>query len=111
MRGKQRPWHPAGERALFLRPRRPLSTAKGERERPLSSASARSDRRDEHRHAGDEQHPPAGDSLTAPALPAPALGGGSRAVRCQSRAGKLDLNWEKQKTSSQRRCRINRVLK
>lgn len=53
----------------------------------------------------------AADSLTAPALPAPALGGGSRAIRCQSRAGKLDLNWEKQKTPSQRRCRINRVLK
>lgn len=52
----------------------------------------------------------AGDSLTAPALPAPALGDGSRAIRCQSRAGKLDLNWEKQKTSSQRRCSINRVL-
>lgn len=64
MRGKHQPPHPAGERgntarsrARFLPPRCPLSAAKGEGERLLPSASARSDRRDEARHAGVQHHP------------------------------------------------------
>lgn len=112
----------------------PLPTAKGERERLLSSATARSGRRDEPRHAEDEHHPlrarcalratvavcarrraagmgMAADSLSAPSLPAPSPRCGNRGISCQSRAGKLDLNCEKQNKSSQRRYGINTVLK
>lgn len=44
-------------------------------------------------------------------VPSPALRGGNRATRCQSRPGKLDLNYEKQNKSSQRRYGTNMVLK